>query len=332
MLTVNLAQDKSEINNYISSTLLKSMEIVLKKWEKTILYLNKRGEYSCLICTDCQKLYKCDNCDNSFSVHRSPPKIICHLCGYSENIPLKCNKNKCNSSNLEKLWVGIQQIENSLNNYFKQKVNIFRFDSDNLKTKKSKNEALNDLKIADIIIWTKMVTTGFNFDNVWLIGVILLEQELQIPKYNTEEKVYSNIKQLLGRGNRVWQKTDIIIQSFIPDNEIIKKITSGNYKDFFISSLEERKIFNYPPFVEMLTIEYRDMNKEKASIFIIKLYNKLILQDEKREFDITFIKTPFKKYNQYYFKIILKGKNTRDFLEWIKFEIMRNKWLSIIFE
>jgi len=330
MLTVNLAQDKSEINNYISSTLLKSMEMVLKRWEKTILYLNKRGEYSCLICKDCQKLYKCDNCDNSFSVHRLPPKIICHLCGHSENIPLKCNK--CNSSNLEKLWVGIQQIENSLNNYFKQKVNIFRFDSDNLKTKKSKNEALNDLKTADIIIWTKMVTTGFNFDNVWLIGVILLEQELQIPKYNTEEKVYSNIKQLLGRGNRVWQQTDIIIQSFIPDNEIIKNITNGNYKDFFISSLSERKIFNYPPFVEMLTIEYRDMNKEKASVFITKLYNKLALQDEKGEFDITFIKTPFKKYNQYYFKIILKGKNTRDFLEWIKFEIMRNKWLSVIFE
>jgi len=330
MLTINLAQDKSDVNNYLSSTLLKSIDMTLEKWEKTILYLNKRGEYSCLICKDCQKLYKCNNCDNSLSVHKYPAKLACHLCGHMEQIPFKCNK--CNSQNLEKVWIWTQQIEDSLKIYFKEKVNIFRFDSDNLRTKSSKNEALSNLKSADIIIGTKMVTTGFNFDKVWLIWVILLEQELQIPKYNTEENVYSNIKQLLGRGNRVWQKTDIIIQTFIPENSIIKNIVSGNYKDFFISSLEERKIFNYPPYTQMVTLEYRSITEIKSKDFITKLYNKLVLLDENRNFDITLVNNPMKKYNKYFFKIIIKWKEIRAFLEWIKFEIMRNKGLSVIFE
>ena len=330
MLTINLAQDKSDVNNYLSSTLLKSIDMALEKWQKTILYLNKRGEYSCFICKDCQKLYKCMNCDNSLSVHKYPAKLACHLCGHMEQIPFKCNK--CNSHNLEKLWIWTQQIEDSLKIYFKEKINIFRFDSDNLRTKSSKNEALSNLKSADIIIGTKMVTTGFNFDNVWLIWIILLEQELQIPKYNTEENVYLNIKQLLGRGNRVWQKTDIIIQTFIPDNSIIKNIVSGNYKEFFISSLEERKIFNYPPYTQMVTLEYRSMTEVKSKDFITKLYNKLVLLDENRNFDITLVNNPMKKYNKYFFKIIIKWKDIRAFLEWIKFEIMRNKGLSVIFE
>jgi len=329
MLIVNLAQDKSEINNYLSSTLIKNIELCLKKWEKTILYLNKRGEYSCLICKDCQNLFKCDNCDNSLSVHKIPPKIACHLCSHSEEIPLKCTK--CSSLNLEKVWIGIQQIESSLKEYFDTKVDIFRFDSDNLKNKTAKSEALNNLAKADIIIWTKMITTWFNFDNVWLIWVVLLEQELQIPKYNTEEKVYSNIKQLLWRGNRLWKKTNIILQSFIPENELIKSITQLNYKEFFINSLQERKLFNYPPFTQMVTLEYRHANRDKSKEFILKLYNKLVIQN-KNNYDISLLPNSIKRYNQFFFKIIIKWQDIRNLLEEIKFEIMRNKWLSVIFE
>lgn len=332
MILVNLSQDKSNINPYISSTLVKSIEETLNLWEKIILYLNKRWEYSCLVCKDCQKLYKCNNCDNSLSVHKHPPKLACHLCWHSENIPAKCNN--CNSLNLEKVWIGTQQIESSLKNHIDKSVKIFRFDTDSIKNKTDKKVALDNLREADIIIWTKMITTWFDFEKVWLIGVILLEQELQIPKYNTEEKVYSNIKQLLWRWNRLWKKTEIILQSFIPENDIIKSIALDNYKDFFLKTLEERKLFSYPPFTEMVTIEYRDKSKDKALNFITKIFNKLEItkETEKKEVSIELIKTPIKKYSNYYYKIIIKWNNLRDFLETIKFEIMRNKGLVLIFE
>ena len=329
MLLVNLSQDKSDLNSYISTTLLKKIEEVVKKWEKTILYLNKRWEYSSLVCKSCQNLYKCKNCDNSLSVHKSPEKLACHLCWYTENIFTNCNK--CNSENLEKVWIGTQQIEYSLNKYFKNKVSIFRFDTDNIKNKSDKKEAINNIEQSDIIVWTKMITTWFNFDKIWLIGVILIEQELQIPKYNTEEKVYQNIKQLLWRWNRLWKNTEIIIQSFIPENEIIKDIVSWNYKDFFIKTLEERKMFWYPPFNEMIEIEFRDKDKNKAFDFITKIFNKLELCNKWNEYEIDLISTPFKKYSMYHYKIILKWNNLRDFLENIKFEIMRNKNLVLLF-
>ena len=105
-------------------------------------------------------------------------------------------------------------------------------DSDNLKNISQKKQALLQIEESNIIIWTKMITTWFDFSNIWLIWVILLEQEIQIPNYDTKEKVYSNIKQLIWRWWRKWQDTDIILQTFIPNNQIIKEIVELNYKDF----------------------------------------------------------------------------------------------------
>ena len=334
MQLVNLSIDKSKINPYLSNTLLTKIEEVLEKWEKVILYLNKRWQFSSIICNDCQYLFKCKNCDISMSVHKYPAKFICHLCSSYEEIPLSCPK--CLWTNLANIWVWTQQIEDSLNKLplLKERagVRIFRFDTDTMKTKKSKNEAIQNLESSDIIIGTKMITTGFNFNKVGLVGVILLEQELQIPKYNTEESVYTNIRQLIGRGWRVWQETEFIIQSFIPDNETVKSIVYDNYREFFIKVLQERKLFNYPPFWEIATLEYRHSSEKKSEEFMEKLHNKLIIENENNEVEIIFNKKSIKKINQYYYKIIIKWKKVRDFIEKIKPEIIRNSGLVVIFD
>jgi len=210
---------------------------------------------------------------------------------------------------------------------------IFRFDTDTMKTKKSKSEAIHNLVNADIIIGTKMITTGFNFEKVWLVWVILLEQELQIPKYNTVESVYINIRQLIWRWARVWQKTDFIIQSFIPDNEIVQSIIYDNYREFFIKVLQERKLFNYPPFWNIATLEYRHSSEKKAEEFMDKLYNKLVIENTWEEkLEIIFNKKSIKKINQYYFKIVIKWDGVRNFIEKIKPEIIRNSGLAVIFD
>lgn len=331
MYLVNLSQDKSKLNPYISNTLLKEINKSLEQWKKTILYLNKRWEYSALVCNTCNHLYKCKNCDISMIVHKYPQKLICHICGENKDIPTKCEK--CNNETLQKVWIWTQQIEDSLKKEFPNH-NVFRFDTDTVKNKSEKENALKNLEKSDIIIGTKMITTGFNFKSIWLIWVILLEQELLIPKYNTEEKVYTNIKQLLWRWSRNGEISNVVIQTFIPENEIIKSITHDNYKDFFLKTLAERKLFNYPPYTEMLTLEYRNNNQEKAKNFILNLKNKLeiINSENNNKLDINLVPNPTKKYKQYYYKIILKWENLRDFLLCIKPEIMRNSWLVVIFE
>ncbi len=336
MYLVNLSQYKSNLNPYLSNTLLEKIDDSIKENKKIILYLNKRWEYSSLICNNCNHLYKCDNCDVSMNVHKYPEKMICHVCNTVKDIPRKCKK--CSKDTLQKVWIWTQQIEDSIKKEFKNS-KIFRFDTDTVKNKTEKSLALKNLENADIIIWTKMITTWFDFSNVWLIWVILLEQELLIPKYNTEEKVYSNIKQLLWRWSRAWEISDIVIQTFIPENEIIKTIASSNYKDFFKKTLEERKLFNYPPYSEMLTLEYRHKNKEKAKTFMENLNNKLthltslkLGMDSYKNIEIKLVHNPTKKYNQFYYKIILKWTNLRDFINNIKPEIMRNSSLVVVFE
>jgi len=329
MLIINLSQNKSAINEYLSSTLLKVIKENLEKNKKIILYLNKRWEFSSLICTECSYIYKCDFCDNSFSVHKYPEKLICHICWHNINIPIKCIK--CNKNTLKKVWIWTQQIETIIKKIF-TKNKIFRFDTDAVKNKKQKEEALKKLKEADIIVGTKMITTWFDFKNIWLIGVILLEQELLIPKYDTEEKVISNIKQLIGRWWRKGEKTKIIIQTFIAKNDIVKTITQDNYKEFFIKTLEERKNFLYPPFIQMATLEYRHKKKQDAKDFMIKIKDKLDKKNTENRFDIILISKSFKKYNQFFYKIIIKWDNIRNFVKNIKNDIFKNSNLVVIFE
>ena len=215
--------------------------------------------------------------------------------------------------------------------------NIFRFDADVVKNRSEKKQALDLLKNADIIIWTKMIVSGFDFENVGLVWVILLEQELQIPKYNTSEKVYSNVKQLLWRWWRKWVQTEFVIQTFIPKSEIVKETAFSNYKEFFTKTLKERKAFNYPPFCEFVILEYRDKEKQKALNFILKIKEKLekeLRSVENTHKNIEIILNPnySKKYNQFYYKIILKWQNLREFLKCIKTEIFSHSNFSVIFE
>ena len=144
-----------------------------------------------------------------------------------------------------------------------------------MKNISSKNQALSELEYADIIIGTKMITTGFDFEKIGLIGVMLVEQELAYPSYDASEKAYANLKQLIGRGNRKSQETNIILQTFLPKNPLITRITSANYKDFLSDTLKERKEFLYPPYCEILTLEYRHKEHEKSLKFTEKLEKKL---------------------------------------------------------
>lgn len=328
---VDLKKDKSKISPYLSETLIEEINNSLSKWKKVLLYLNKRGYSNFLICSDCNHIYKCPNCDISMTLHKDKNKLICHHCFFSREIPITCEK--CKSVNLKKIWVWIEQIEEKIKTLWQDK-NIIRMDSDNIKSIKDKKNALLNMSKADIIIWTKMVTTWFDFTWIDCIWIILLEQELQIPNYKTEENVYANIKQLIWRRWRKWNEWKIIIQTYCPNNKLIKKIIDSNYKDFFSYILKERKLFWYPPFIEMASIQYKNADKEKSFLFLKEFKEKLEesnkKQKEKKE--IILIDNILKRNNKYYSKIIIKWKNLRTFLQEYKEIILKTKNLTITFE
>ncbi len=329
LYVVDLTQDKSKINPYISNTLLNEIENNLKNKSKTLLYINKRGAFNMVICKDCNNIEKCENCDLSMNAHSQSKKLVCHHCMHSKDYILNCSK--CGSTNIEYVWVWTQQIQDILQKYFPNS-KIFRMDTDTLKNKKEKLEALDNIEYSDIVIWTKMITTWFNFKNISTIWVILLEQELNIPKYNTEETVYSNIKQLIWRWWRVGQETNIIIQTFVPSNSLINNIVNLNYKDFLKITLEERKLFNYPPFTKMVHLNYRDKDKQKSYLFAKELFEKLkkINNDDKNQ--IILVENTKKRDQNFISTIIIKSANPNILLDKIKTDIFRNSWLSVVFE
>jgi len=149
-----------------------------------------------MIRKDCEYLFGCPNCDISLSVHNNPKHLMCHLFTHKYHIPDKCPK--CRGTRLSSIGIGTQQIEEILKNYFTDK-NIFRFDSDSVRNISSKKQALSQLETADIIIGTKMITTGFDFEKIGCIGIMLVEGELGYQSFNAEEKAYSNLKQIIGR-------------------------------------------------------------------------------------------------------------------------------------
>lgn len=325
---VHLAQDVSRESRYISTTLVQTLERTLEKGEKSLLYLNKRGNYSSLVCKDCQYLFECKHCDRALTVHKNPKKCICHICAEQTPYPISCPH--CHGSQLLELGVGTEHIEEVIGKIFPT-AKVYRFDSDALKTVASKSEALAHLERADIIIGTKMLTTGFNFEKIGCIGIILAESEFALPSYNTEERAYENLRQIIGRGNRKSQKTEIILQTYIPKNPLIKDLTESNFKVFFKRCLKERKEFNYPPFSEIIKLEYRNESKEKSLKFMQELGKKLEKYNTEDRYSIFVWSHAPKKYNKYYSQILIQGKNIRSLLQHIEKEIIQDGNLQVLF-
>lgn len=325
---VNLSQDQSKLSQYLSETLLSEIESTLKGWEKVLLYLNKRGSHSSSVCRDCGYIWMCPNCDVSLSVHQAHHTLLCHICSSSFSLPIICPS--CHGNNISFVGVGTQQIESILQKEF-IKAQMYRFDSDSMKTVWEKKNALTRLSESDIIIGTKMLTTGFNFAKVGLIAVILVEQELNSFHFDSEEKAYQNLKQLIGRGNRIHQKTHIILQSFTPNHRLIKQLTEQSYRDTLPSKLTERKLFHYPPYSEIVILDYRHEEKNISQEKLSHIIEKLKLISEDSNFQIIFWGESFKKNNLYHTRAILKWKNIRWLIRPIEKDILKNPLLSVEF-
>lgn len=301
----------------ISENLVESIKKNLEGWKKILLFLNRRWEAHSLICKDCSHQIKCDFCDIWMPIHKYPKQIlICHHCNAIKNIPSVCPK--CKSSNLFQVWTWVQKVEDNLKKIFREII-ITRLDSDKIKKEWIYS---GELKESQIIIATESINT-ISIDNLWLVWFLLLELEFLIPEYNIEEQVYDNIAYNMKR----W--SDILIQTNIPDSNFINLITRWNYKDFISQSLKERKEFSYPPYKELLYIWVKSKSIERMKDIIIKLYNKLAINNSSNNI-IFYDKDLFIKRNsEFHQKIVVKWDNLEEFLSCVKLEIFRNREVSM---
>ena len=281
----------------------------LENKKQTILFLNRRGYSTFVMCRDCGYTVKCKNCNITMTFHLKENKLKCHYCGYERSAVNVCPE--CNSKNIRYFGTGTQKLEEEIKKIF-PKASTIRMDVDTVTKKNSHEEILNkfrDEKI-DILIGTQMVVKGHHFPNVTLVGVIAADSSLNIDDYRASERTFQILTQVAGRAGRGEEKGQVIIQTYNPDNFSMIYAKEQNYKKFYNTEIEIRKQLRYPPFCDIIVIGLSAKTKNEVENVSNKFYNYLkMVQNQYQMFVFKPVPSPIDRIkNKVRWRIIIKCK------------------------
>ena len=257
---VDLREELASGNkSMISQKLYDEIDKNVKMKKQTILFLNRRGFSTFLMCRDCGHTIKCPRCDITLTYHKNENKLKCHYCGYEQNVIDECPK--CNSKNIKYFGAGTQKLEEEMKEMFPTATTI-RMDVDTVSKKNSHEEILNKFRDEniDILIGTQMVVKGHHFPNVTLVGVIAADGSLNIGDFRANETTFQTLTQVAGRAGRGEESGRVIIQTYNPDNYAIEYSKSQDYNLFYDTEVEVRKALKYPPFCDIIVIDMSAKN------------------------------------------------------------------------
>ena len=322
---IDLRQELANGNRSILSTkLYEEIENNLNNKKQTILFLNRRGYSTFVMCRECGYTVKCKNCNITMTYHSKDNKLKCHYCGHEERNVLECPE--CKSRNIKYFGTGTQRVELEINKIFPNASTI-RMDIDTVTKKNSHEEILNKFnnENIDILIGTQMVVKGHHFPNVTLVGVIAADSSLYLEDYRSNERTFQILTQVAGRAGRENEKGNVIIQTYNPESFSIECSKEQNYDMFYETEIELRKQLKYPPFCDIISIGLTDINESKIKNVSNKLYeciNKYIKQENINMLIYKPLPCPIDKIkNKFRWRIILKGKLNNKIIDIINFAI-----------
>jgi len=272
--TVDIAHayKRRRMNGHFSEALLSSIQNTLDKGEQVLLFQNRRGFAPQQECQSCGHVPQCKHCDVSLTYHKSSHSLRCHYCGYSEKTSTSCKA--CSKQDVKLKGFGTEKIEDELQTLFPDRV-IRRMDLDTTRKKDSYENLLNAFEDqeVDILVGTQMISKGLDFSHVGLVGVLSADQMLNFPDFRAFERAFQMLCQVSGRAGRKQSNSEVIIQTFQPDHEVLKLVEDHNYKDLLKGQLIERQAFRYPPYHRLIHIMVRHRNRrvvEQASSLLAK--------------------------------------------------------------
>lgn len=309
-----------------SRELKKDIEEKLNNKEQIILFLNRRGFSNFISCRSCGEVIKCDDCDISMTYHKAKNRLICHYCGKTKALPKLCPS--CGSKFIKQFGVGTQRVEEEVKKYF-PKARVLRMDRDTTGKKDSFNEFYEKIKNkeADVIIGTQMVSKGFDFEDVTLVGIVAADMSLYISDYKARERTFQLITQVSGRAGRASKKGKVIIQTYSPDSEIINYSAKGDYEDFYQYEIEERKTFLYPPYTKLIELEFSSYDENLTQVWAEKFLQQMSIDLKGMDIMVTkFIKMPrIKNINKTKFSLKVKPKDLGLLIEGLNRVINKSK-------
>ncbi len=309
---IDLKQELANGNrSMLSMELYNSIEENLKHKRQTILFLNRRGYSTFIMCRNCGYTVKCPHCNISMTYHSYERKLKCHYCGHEEKVVTVCPE--CHSDKIRYFGTGTQKLEQEIHKQFPNASTI-RMDIDTVTKKNSHEEILNKFKNEniDILIGTQMVVKGHHFPNVTLVGVIAADSSLNIDDYRANERTFQILTQVAGRAGRENLPGKVVIQTYNPDNFSIICAQKQNYNLFYETEIELRKQLKYPPFCDIILIGLNSYQETEIKNVSSKIYQYLEQRLNKEEFKVLRpMPCPIDKIqNRYRWRIIIKGNMT----------------------
>ena len=297
-----------------SSKLRSDMEEAVKNKNQIILFLNRRGYSNFVSCRKCGYVFTCENCDISLTYHKKSNTGKCHYCGYEKEIPKECPE--CKSKYIKPFGIGTQKIEEEIKSLFPN-MRVLRLDRDTTSKKGSFDRILNSFKNkeADVLIGTQMLSKGLDFDNVTLVGILSADMILKFPDFRSAENTFQLITQVSGRAGRSEQEGKVILQTYDTEHYAIKHAINYDFKGFYQDEIKIRKLFDYAPFNNMLSVVLSGKNNKLVEINAKKMYDTLAyLLNERGIEDLSFILGPnqcsISKINQNYrWQILFKDED-----------------------
>lgn len=316
VITVDMKQEMKNGNKSpISAKLKELIEDTLDNNKQVILLINRRGYNTFIACNDCGHVITCPNCSISLTYHSASNRLVCHYCGYTKKLDNICPE--CKGDNIRYSGFGTQKIEDELAYLFPD-ARILRMDADTTSTKFSHEKMFNAFANHeyDIMIGTQMVAKGLDFDDVTLVGVVNADNSLYDESYNSAERCFDLITQVVGRSGRRDGNGKAVIQTINPYNQTLEYASNQDYKSFYENEIELRKLLTYPPYCDIISVSFIGENENKVALCSKKFFELLIEENEKYKHKIIVLGPSVAKIaklnNTYRYRLSVKCKNSKN--------------------
>ncbi|MEA2040148.1 MAG: primosomal protein N' [Thermodesulfobacteriota bacterium] len=258
-----LADDRPK-NEIISPTLRDALGRNLMEGNQTLLFLNRRGFHRLYLCRLCGQSIRCPNCDVALTYHLKEDRLVCHYCGFYSETYIKCPS--CGKNGLRAYGFGTEKLEQELRTLFPD-AHIARMDTDTTRKKGQISRILRSFgdREIDILVGTQMITKGYDFPNVTMVGVVAADLSLGFPDFRAGERTFQILSQVIGRAGRGDKKGRVVIQAFNPDHYAIRTAMAHDYRLFFEKEIQLRQQLGYPPFSHLVSLRLLGNNKIRTA-------------------------------------------------------------------
>ena len=299
-------------NSAFSAALREELDKTLKSGNQAIIFLNRRGYSQKIICRDCGYAAKCESCDVTLTYHSEENCLKCHYCGAKYKVPAACPE--CGGVHIRYSGTGTQRVVSDLNALFPA-ARILRMDNDTVSGKDGHYKVLHKFaqKEADILVGTQMIAKGHDFPSVTLVGILDADMSLQFADYRSGERTFQLITQVAGRSGRAEEKGKVVLQTYSPENYILRYAVAYDYDGFFKNEVSVRKTTFFPPFSLICRVMVTGGDNDRAVEALREVYEKTekLREDNPSEFIFSGrMHSPIKKIQgKYRYQVLMRLKS-----------------------